>query len=375
MLYRYLSGLLLITVFTGLVLTSCGEDGDGSTDPGDGSTDTFDRGAMLAHWADNIIIPAYLDYQSSLSGLVASAETFVADPSALNLSMLKTSWQQSYLAWQRVSMFEIGKAEELVLRSFTNIYPADTSGILDNITDGGYNLALASKYDEQGFPAIEYVLFANDEEATLANFSSNPAYGQYLVDLTSRLQSLTNEVVEDWQGGYRDTFVAGDGSSGTSSVNKLVNDYLFYYEKSLRAGKIGIPAGIFSGSVLPHTVEAPYAGEFGKAFFLEALDATRNFFNGVPHAGGSNGPSLRAYLDHLNKITDGEDLGLLIDDQFESARLAASGLGDNLFVQVKTDNTAMLALYDELQKNVILLKVDMLQALNINVDFVDADGD
>jgi hypothetical protein len=31
--------------------------------------------------------------------------------------------------------------------------------------------------------------------------------------------------------------------------------------------------------------------------------------------------------------------------------------------------------YDELQKVVILLKVDMLQAFNVNVDYVDADGD
>jgi hypothetical protein len=375
MLYRYLSAIALVTVLTGLLLSSCGDDGDGSTDPGDGSTDTFDRGAMLAHWADNIIIPAYLDYQSSLEGLVASSEAFVGDPSAATLSTLKTNWQQAYLAWQRVSMYEIGKAEELVLRSFTNIYPSDITGIADNISTGSYNLALASKYDEQGFPAIEYLLFVHEEPETIDDFSSNAAQGQYLIDLTSRLQSLTTEVVEDWQGSYRDTFVADDGSSGTSSVNKMVNDYIFYYEKALRAGKVGIPAGIFSGSVLPHTVEARYSGELGKAFLLEALDATRDFFNGVPHAGGSNGPSIRTYLDHLNTIKEGEDLGRLIDDQFESARLAAVGLDNNFFTQVETDNTAMLLLYDELQKNVILLKVDMLQALNVNVDFVDADGD
>ena len=35
----------------------------------------------------------------------------------------------------------------------------------------------------------------------------------------------------------------------------------------------------------------------------------------------------------------------------------------------------MLETYDELQKAVVLLKVDMLQVLNIKVDFVDADGD
>ncbi|MEQ9300485.1 MAG: imelysin family protein [Cyclobacteriaceae bacterium] len=375
MLYRYLSAIVLVTVLTGLLLTSCGDDGGGGTDLGDGSNDTFDRGAMLAHWADNIIIPAYLNYQSSLEGLVASSEAFVGEPSATTLSTLKNSWQQSYLSWQRVSMFEIGKAEQLVLRSFTNIYPTDTTGLLDNISSGTYNLALASKYDEQGFPAIEYLLFAHDENETVEDFAGNNAQGQYLLDLTSRLQSLTNEVVEDWQGGYRETFVADDGSSGTSSVNKMVNDYIFYYEKSLRAGKVGIPAGIFSGSPLPNTVEARYSGDFAKPLFLEALNATQNFFNGTPYSGGSNGPSLRAYLDHLNTIREGEDLGLLIDDQFESARLAAAGLDNSFFAQVESDNSALLALYDELQKNVILLKVDMLQALNINVDFVDADGD
>jgi hypothetical protein len=35
----------------------------------------------------------------------------------------------------------------------------------------------------------------------------------------------------------------------------------------------------------------------------------------------------------------------------------------------------MTLTYDVLQKVVILLKVDMLQAFNINVDYVDADGD
>ena len=43
--------------------------------------------------------------------------------------------------------------------------------------------------------------------------------------------------------------------------------------------------------------------------------------------------------------------------------------------QVEKDNTKMLEAYDELQKAVILLKVDMMQALSISVDYVDSDGD
>ena len=62
------------------------------------------------------------------------------------------------------------------------------------------------------------------------------------------------EVSNSRTDGYRDEFVNKDGSTATSSVNKLVNDYLFYYEKFLRAGKIGMPAGVFSGDPLSDRV-------------------------------------------------------------------------------------------------------------------------
>ena len=65
----------------------------------------------------------------------------------------------------------------------------------------------------------------------------------------------------------------------------------------------------------------------------------------------------------------------LILAQFQSARTAISSLNADFEVQVNDNNTAMLQAYDELQKNVVLIKVDMLQAFDINVDFVDADGD
>ena len=35
----------------------------------------------------------------------------------------------------------------------------------------------------------------------------------------------------------------------------------------------------------------------------------------------------------------------------------------------------MLLTYDAIQSTVILLKVDMLQKLNVSVDYADADGD
>jgi len=57
------------------------------------------------------------------------------------------------------------------------------------------------------------------------------------------------------------------------------------------------------------------------------------------------------------------------------ARSTALNLSDDLGNQIETDNTLMTKTYDELQKVVVLMKVDMLQALNVKVDYVDADGD
>ena len=35
----------------------------------------------------------------------------------------------------------------------------------------------------------------------------------------------------------------------------------------------------------------------------------------------------------------------------------------------------MLETFYELQKNVVYMKVDLFQALNVKIDYVDADGD
>ena len=183
-------------------------------------------------------------------------------------------------------------------------------------------------------------------------------------------------MLDDWKNGYRDTFVNNEGSEATSSFNKLVNDYIFYYEKHLRAGKIGIPAGVFTGSSAPEKVEGLYSGK-SKELFMAGLDATQAFFNGKsPDSNlAVEGIGLKTYLDFVQDISGGEDLGELINVQFESAKQQAEELEENFSIQVETDNSVMLQTYDELQKNVVNMKVDMLQALNIRVDYVDADGD
>lgn len=352
---------------------SCGNNG--TTDPEE-PDNNFDRKELLVDVADGIIMPAYEDYVGKIQTLNSFANSFVVDPSIENLDLLRGYWLDAYTSWQYVSMFDLGKAEEISLRNFTNIYPTNAHEIEENISTGNYNFELPSKNDEQGFPALDYLLFGIEESnESIALKYTETSYSNYLTDLTQKLDDMSTSVLDDWKTGYRESFINNDGTSATSSVNKLVNDYLFYYEKYLRAGKIGIPAGVFSGDPLSDKVEGLYAGNVSKILFLTGLEACKKFFNGTNYNTDAIGTGLKTYLDYLNTIKEGDDLSKLINAQFDATKEKANDLNDNFTSQIQTDNMQMLATYDDLQKNVILLKVDMLQALNIKVDFVDADGD
>ena len=57
------------------------------------------------------------------------------------------------------------------------------------------------------------------------------------------------------------------------------------------------------------------------------------------------------------------------------AKQKLSDLDENFVNQIGSDNLKFLITYDAIQEVVVLLKVDMLQLLSINVDYIDADGD
>ncbi|QNL23053.1 imelysin family protein [Hyphobacterium sp. CCMP332] len=361
-------GVLIILI---PLLFACSEDESPET-----QNDNFDRQSMLINWADNIIIPSYKAYEYSLLALQSAKNDFIANPDISSLSELRIKWEEAYLNWQKVSMFQIGMAEQITLRDFTNIYPCDKEEIEMAISSGDYNLELPSSRDMQGFPALDYLLYGMaDSENELLQKLSQTAYSSYLSELVERLLFLSQSVIDDWEGDYRDQFVENDGSDAGSSVNKMLNDYMFYYEKVLRAGKVGIPAGVFSSTSRSDLVEAPYRGDLSKSLCLSALNSVINFFHGRHYNSNEEGESLKSYLDYLNSVSETESLSLSIANQFDLSRDKIESLNEDFALQIQTDNSAMLEAYDELQSNVVLMKVDMFQAMNIRVDYVDADGD
>lgn len=380
----------VLVLFAGLLISACSNDAsddstptdpDGGGNGGDGGVVAFDRGGMLANWADNIVIPAYDAFLGDLATLKTSFESFRNSPDETTLATLRNDWLEAYLGWQRISMFEIGPAEEDGLRLNINTYPSDAVLIETHASSGSYDFTLPSNRDAKGFPALDYLLHGvgqTDQEVLGAytDAGTGPAYLQYFEDVLKDIEARVAPVSDAWKSGYRDTFVANDGASATASTDRFVNDYIFYYEKFLRAGKMGIPLGVFTGSPEPQTLEAYYSPGIGNLLFLEGLDAAQDFFNGVHFGSSQRGESLASYLRELNTVKNGVALDDLINDQFDLAREMVAGLGAfKAEIEENTPPTDMLMAYDEVQRVVPLLKVDMVSAMSIAIDFVDADGD
>ena len=362
---------ILKLFFVVCFLYSC----DGNKIDNDTSPDGFDRTMLLSNWVDDIIIPAYADFYNSLLTLNTSINGFVENPDLNLLNIVSDDWLISYKKWQTVEMFDIGLAEVINYKGKMNIYPVNTDLILNNVITGVFDINNNNNFTARGFPAIDFMIHGlGDSETDILSFYQNDInYSNYLVELINVMVLHTESIITDWNSS-REDFINSTGNTATSSINKMINDFIYYFEKGLRANKVGIPAGVFSNTSLPNNVEAYYKRDVSKELLLEALTASKNFFRGKAFNNETLGLSIEDYLNFLPSSSD-NNLASEILSQFTLTENQISLLNNDFVYQIETNNTEMLYTYDSIQLLVVLFKVDMLQALSISVDYVDADGD
>ena len=339
---------------------------------------SFDHEQMLTNWADNIIIPSIINFENSLVKLKNSASIFLNEPSNETLSVLKEEWLNSFLKWQHLEMFDVGLAEEIYYKNRINLYPANVNRIENNISNQNYDLNASSNFSSQGFNGLDYLLFGigqNEEEIILKYTSEDSKYGKYFLEIIDKMIELTTQVKDSWDDEFRDEFIKSTKNTSTSSINQVINDFIFYFEKGYRANKIAIPAGRYSDGPLPDRIEAYHGKKYSKILILEATDAIDNFYNGrFSNDITSSGLSINDYLSYMESDQD-DKLAEKINEQLKKIKTKLTELNTDFSEQIRQDNLEMLITYDIIQANVVFLKVNLLQKLNINIDYADADGD
>ncbi len=374
-----------------LIFLSCSKESSEDTPQSTGPLDNLDnittnemtwendmdfRKDLLKNLVDNIILPSYNDFSNKLSAMNNSLIDFSNNVTQDNLDQLRSDWLKCYKSWQHIEMYDIAKAEQIYYRLRMNAYPCNSTIINQNINNEVTDISTSnySNYTSQGFPALDYMLYGLDQDSTIIlDFYTDPINGfkyiNYLTVIINNMVLNTEMVISDWQIN-RSSFINSTTNTATSSLNMLTNDFIFYYEKGFRANKIGIPAGVFSPAALPFNVEAYHKKNISKTLALEALSAIEKFFKGQSYDLSTDGLGLDTYVNFLDN-----DLDDLILSKFNNANNKILLLNDNFVTQINQDKLQMLICYDAIQEAVVLLKTDMLQNLNINVDYIDADGD
>ena len=348
----------------------------GTEDDQSGNNNSFNRVKMMTFITEEIIIPSYDNLNTSLTELKESYGLFKINITEHNLEELRNKWLKSYKLWQHVEMYNIGKSMEDYLIFRSNIYPVDTVRVNQNIDNGQYDLENPNNYAAQGFPTMDYLLYGidNDPLKVINHYKENDKVMNYLGALIEDLKANVKTVNDEWNQA-KSEFVNSVDNTASSNLNMMVNDFIYYYEKGFRTNKFGIPAGVFSGGALPDRAEGFYSKNFSKVFALEAMTSIKKFFNGESYKDDKlEGPGLKSYLDFVEKDKE-ELLSDKINNQLIDAEKSINELDNNFSDQIESDLIKVLKTYDDIQTAVVLLKVDMLQALNIAVDYADADGD
>ena len=369
--FPFSSLLIWFFVLSMLTVISCKDD-DNPAGGGDPCSSSFDQAAMFVNVADNIILPAYVDFQNKVNDLSAKTTAFTAAPAESSLMDLQASFSAAYLSWQAVAQYEFGPAEEVFLRNSVNNFPLNLQELEANINSGNYDFNTPDRFDK-GLPALDYLLFgigASPSEI-LENYTTNTLASQhlqYLTDVMADIQTRINHTVEGWNNGYRNTFVANTGTAAGTALSLIVNNLNENYEL-IKREKLGVPSGVVTlGFTNPENVEAFYSGQ-SLGLIVAALEATQQLYL------GGNGLGLDDYLDNVNAQKDNQSLNSLIKGLLISSISKVNVLSGRLSDLVDSDNATVVDAYNEVTRQLVNIKTDLPSVLCVSITYIDNPSD
>ena len=246
---------------------------------------------VLASLADEVIVPAVVEFDAAASELVVAAESWRASPDSVEAQEdVRQAWRVTFRAWQVLEVMQVGPAASTALggdgvRDRIYSYPTvDTCTVDRVLVDQQYEQP--GFFEEQlvlayGLDALEYLSFAPldghtcpeqvqlddgwnalDAEQILAR---RAAYAQVVASDIARHASELSAV---WSGGYaRALGEPGSPSSPFADEREALNALfaaMFYVDKLTKDAKLGVPIGYVDGcAAVPcsEQLEAPHSGQ------------------------------------------------------------------------------------------------------------------
>jgi len=251
--------------------------------------------ALLAHLAENVIIPTYSDFLAATETLVTATAAYAVSPDASGQAQARLAFGEAMNLWQMAEVMQIGPAGSMTsalggqdLRDEIYSWPSVNSCRVDQeVVEQAYTDVAAfgeELTNVRGLDALEYLLYPpetgngckasssinknGDWEAVVASGELEARRAAYSATLASLLAEEASALVDLWtqgDGKFSDVLAtAGKGSEIYETAHdglNAVSDAMFYVEKITKDMKLAMPAGIngCEEDICPGDLESQHA--------------------------------------------------------------------------------------------------------------------
>lgn len=335
----------------------------------------FDRRQMLRELTENVILPTYRDLADRTAELEAATSAHCAAPSTESLDAARDAWRATREPLQASWLFHFGPARDQSIQGDLDFWPVRPDSIEASLVaapatiDPAWvaTLGVSSK----GFPAIEYLLFADDVTVTDARRCA------YASAITSELTRRTADLRDAWEperGGYATTLTEESTEYPTlhDAVSAFYNG-VFSATESIKVRKIGNPQGRENALVpQPDQVESRFAAassieDTSVEDMLHAMRAVRSVITGT--RGDRDGLGIEDAIAELRPDAVPDVLA-----RIDAAIDALENRMPRPFHEHLAD-PEVEAVYQALVAVVRVMSTDVAALLAVTVTFTDNDGD
>jgi len=374
----------------GFVVAACGNDPGKADAP---PTDDFDRAAMLAHLAENVLLPIQETFAARAGELPAAirahCDALDAGQPAQTLAAARGALNASIDAWQAADALMVGPAamDHEKLRNEIYAWPLLSPCELDRDTASQW--ANPSSYDvsaelvnARSLTAVEYLLFPTSTDHSCVTAPTGwdtlaadlpRARCRLAVAIATDVSTKGAELRTAWRadgGNYLGELAnAGTSASSIPSAQEGVNrisDGMFFVDKIVKDMKLAETAGIAVNSC--QTVQTPCEREVELRFSDRAtfalrinLKALREGLTGKTAT--KDGPSYDDFMRALGQPELADRMLMKLD----AAIASANALPDSFLTALTTDYAKVVATHAAVRDFTDDLKSQFLTVLALEI--------
>jgi predicted lipoprotein len=239
--------------------------------------------AGLTTTADGFVLPGYRAQEQGMAALASALDSYCDSGDAAALQAAQSHFREAFLAWQRVSIVQVGPVMEAEGPKRVQLWP-DPKGFTARAVRAAINAEDPSLNAEGGLEGRSIALV--NTEALEDLLYDDLHSGTYACDLAisiARFQDdLSKSFVEAWTPGseFRTAYdTAASGNARYDSVDELIREMIaggVVYIDALRK-KIQRGIGVAQGEARPERTEAQISG-LGLASIATSYRALSDFF-------------------------------------------------------------------------------------------------